>query len=220
MSWQRARQPEQKEERRQEILNAAAKLFESGDYNSVSFNAIAREAGQAKANLYRYFDSKENIFMELFYLDLVAWGEDIKVKLGTKPLPIEEIADVLTKSILNHQRLAVLMGILGTVLEKNISYEVALDFKLRVHEYTFQLLQNMSVVLPQLSIERMGRFFSMVHMMTTSLWSFAHPSDAIKKVYEHPKLQHSCISFERDFSQALITYLRGLIAEEQGVKNE
>jgi len=215
MSWQRARQPEQKEERRQEILDAAAKLFENGEYDAVSFNGIAREAGQAKANLYRYFDSKENIFLELFYEDLVEWGEDIRVKLGSTPITIDEIVPILTKSILDHNRLATLMGILGTVLEKNISYEVALDFKLRVTGYSLTLIEYLSAVLPELSIEQLGRFFSMVHMLIAGLWPLSHPSEVIQKVYEHPQMQQSCLSFEIHFPQAIKTFLYGLVAENQ-----
>ena len=45
MAWQRARNPEQKEQRRVAILDAAATLFEQGGLDNVSLNAIATEAG-------------------------------------------------------------------------------------------------------------------------------------------------------------------------------
>ena len=60
-AWERARQPEQISEREQAIVNAATTLFRTREYDSISLNGIAREAGFAKSNIYRYFSSREEM---------------------------------------------------------------------------------------------------------------------------------------------------------------
>ena len=62
MGWERARQPEQKAVRRKAILDAARSLFTDSGYDEISLNGIARSAGINKANVYRYFSSREEIF--------------------------------------------------------------------------------------------------------------------------------------------------------------
>ena len=54
------------QERRKEIMNAAAELFANSGYYGVSVDAIAKKAGISKGNLYWHFSSKQEIFQHLF----------------------------------------------------------------------------------------------------------------------------------------------------------
>ena len=63
---QRARTSTQKDERKEAICKAAVTLFKRSGYEQVSFNGIASEAKFTKSNMYRYFSSKEEIFLTIF----------------------------------------------------------------------------------------------------------------------------------------------------------
>jgi AcrR family transcriptional regulator len=51
---------------RARLLRAAQELIEEGGYGTASVAAIAERAGVAAGTLYRHFDSKEGLFVELF----------------------------------------------------------------------------------------------------------------------------------------------------------
>jgi AcrR family transcriptional regulator len=51
---------------RERLLGAAQELIEEGGYGAASVAAIAERAGVAAGTLYRHFDSKEGLFVELF----------------------------------------------------------------------------------------------------------------------------------------------------------
>ena len=51
--------------RREQILNAALKLFVTGGYEDTTVEAVAKEAGLSKGSIYWYFDSKLEILFEL-----------------------------------------------------------------------------------------------------------------------------------------------------------
>jgi AcrR family transcriptional regulator len=51
---------------RERLLHAARELIEEGGYGAASVAAIAERAGVAAGTLYRHFDSKEDLFVELF----------------------------------------------------------------------------------------------------------------------------------------------------------
>jgi AcrR family transcriptional regulator len=57
-------------ERRQKILSAAADLFSRNSYEAVQMRDIAGIAEVGKPTLYRYFPSKEELFLEVFKRDL------------------------------------------------------------------------------------------------------------------------------------------------------
>lgn len=51
-----------KEEIRENILSAALDIFSTVGYENATMNQIAKNAGVAKSNLYRYYQSKSDIF--------------------------------------------------------------------------------------------------------------------------------------------------------------
>ncbi len=53
------------EARHQMLLAAAREVFQKMGFEQASMDQIAAHAGSSKATLYRYFDSKETLFMEL-----------------------------------------------------------------------------------------------------------------------------------------------------------
>src|ERR1700759_5621974 len=63
--FQRARRPEQKEQRREAILAAAADLARRDGVRAVSLSDIARAVDIHKSALLRYFETREQIFLEL-----------------------------------------------------------------------------------------------------------------------------------------------------------
>jgi AcrR family transcriptional regulator len=53
------------EERRNQILDAAARLFAHKGYKGATIREIAREAGVAEGTIYNYFDSKHDLLISL-----------------------------------------------------------------------------------------------------------------------------------------------------------
>ena len=84
MGKKRARSPEEKELRRAAILQAAAALVEREGLEKTGLNAIAREAGISKANIYRYFESREAILLHLVLEDCRDW---VGAPRSSRPAP-------------------------------------------------------------------------------------------------------------------------------------
>lgn len=57
-----------KQERREQLLNTALRLFAEGGYEATSISKIAKEAGVAKGLIYNYFESKEALMEQIIYL--------------------------------------------------------------------------------------------------------------------------------------------------------
>ena len=54
-----------KKSRKEEIMKAAANLFSQKSYHDVTVDQIAEEVGVAKGTIYLYFESKENLYLEI-----------------------------------------------------------------------------------------------------------------------------------------------------------
>ncbi|MBN1267287.1 MAG: TetR/AcrR family transcriptional regulator [Anaerolineales bacterium] len=77
------------EERRAQILEAAAEVFTRAGFAGARMDDIAEQASLSKGSLYWYFDSKEDIIMGI--LDAMVSGEfSVLQELNTQPLSAEE----------------------------------------------------------------------------------------------------------------------------------
>ncbi len=74
----------EREQRRNDIIDAARKLLADRDFNEVSMNEIAREVGLGKGTLYLYFKNKESLYFAIVLRGIRIWVAMIKeeVKKG------------------------------------------------------------------------------------------------------------------------------------------
>src|SRR6478735_8246043 len=116
MSFQRARSPEQKEERRALLLVTARDMLEAGLLPSdLSLNELARRAGMAKSNVYRYFESREALLLELLSAEWLALFEVNGLELGAPseaPLDLVELTSRYAHALAGRPLLGRLMAIL------------------------------------------------------------------------------------------------------------
>jgi len=63
--------------RREAFLDAAQAIFQELSFESASMSAIAERVGSSKATLYRYFESKEALFLELVRRSASMHGEPL-----------------------------------------------------------------------------------------------------------------------------------------------
>ncbi len=213
-SFQRARSPEQIEQRRLEILEAAADLFTDHDYDAVSLQAIAARAGLAKSALYRYFETKEDIFLQLYLEDLRKWVGAVELALSphTGCNDPGRVARALTRNLLRHPRLASLQALLSGVLERNVSVESVGAFKAAVIEPTSRLAIALATALPALTPTQLNRFLIYMHAMAAGLWPMDHHGPALEEVLNRPEIAPMRADFARDLTGALEAILHGFLA--------
>ncbi len=212
MSWQRARNPEQKQMRREEILAAAADLFAERGVD-VPLSDIAGSAGLSKAGLYRYFDSKEEVFLDLLLSDLTAFTADLERRLA--PLAGSNDADAVAAAMVDagsaNPRLAALSSVLGSVLERNVDTETVAAFKSAAIGLSLRLVNALHAAMPAVDTGDLRDLFRYYVALSNGLWPQAHPSASVREVLERPEFAGLAVDFERDLRQAATCLLRGML---------
>ena len=62
-------------EKREEVLDIASETFLSKGFDGTSINVMAREAGISKESIYRYFGSKEDLFLAVVERELAVYRQ-------------------------------------------------------------------------------------------------------------------------------------------------
>lgn len=213
-AFQRAREPEQKELRRQELVRAASRLLADGGMTAVSLSAIAREAGLAKSNVYRYFESREEILLEILVADEVAWVGELERAFA--PLAgrgdVDAVARRIASTIARRPITCELIAVVANVLEHNIGPEAVLAFKTRVLELSIRLGNALHAALPQLPHDQTPGFLRCLHALVAGLWPMAHPAPLMAEVLQRRELRTLACDFEGDLRGGVTAMLRGLVA--------
>ena len=81
--------------RRQRILTAAAELFARGTYGAVQMDDIAHQAGTGKATVYRYFPSKQELYLEAFDQVLALLEEAVHSAADAGEAPAQRLEAML-----------------------------------------------------------------------------------------------------------------------------
>ncbi|MFF5095577.1 MULTISPECIES: helix-turn-helix domain-containing protein [Actinosynnema] len=87
MTFQRARNEEQRTQRRQQILEATAAMLAETPVARLSLNELSRRVGLAKPNVLRYFDSRETILLHLLDAEARNWATALPTEHPPLPGP-------------------------------------------------------------------------------------------------------------------------------------
>ena len=87
-------------ERRQKILSAASELFGASSYDTVQMRDVAARAEVGKPTLYRYFPSKEELFLEVFKSGLDRLDSEVAAILKDNDQPGRSLERLL-QALLN-----------------------------------------------------------------------------------------------------------------------
>ncbi|MCE6997979.1 TetR/AcrR family transcriptional regulator [Saccharothrix sp. S26] len=211
MEFQRARRPEQVEQRRRTILDTACAMLRERPVADISLRELSERVGLAKSNVLRYFDSREAIFLEVLDQEWGAWLDELEESLGSVG-EVEDVARVVATSLLGRRLLCELVSGMAGVLERNITVDFARVFKRRAHEHRARLADLVRGRVPVLDEAAARHFAGTVLVMTAGLWPHANPTDAVARVMREQGGPTAWELVRDGLTEGLVNQLVGLVA--------
>ena len=189
-AWQRARKPSQVKVRTEEILNAAKRLFATLSYDEVSLNAIAREAGMSKPNIYRYFASREEIFLMILREEQGVFVQRLSGSLRamSSPVTAEVVVEAWLDAALGCPDLLALLPQLGTSLERNSSLEQLVAYKKETFAGGLALAELHRSIYPRLDLDTWMEVINASVGLLAGLWPLCNSNDTMEQAMRHPEV--------------------------------
>lgn len=214
MSWARARSQSQKAARREEILEAARSLFSELAYEEISLNGIAREAGISKANIYRYFSTREEIFLVIYEAEQIVFVRALINRLQQMASVdnVSEMTQVWVETLLQHETLLNLIPQLSISMERNSSVEQLIKFKKQGYTTYQELLESLVSVFPRLNQQQWIMVIQCTYSMIAGLWPLSNPSENLLEALRHPEVNQPPWEFESTMTYGLSALIHGAIA--------
>ena len=83
------------EKKRHRIMEVASRVFAERDYHAVTMDDVARRSGVGKGTLYRYFDSKEDLFIALMDEGLALLADRLEEEQKAEVPPTETLSRMI-----------------------------------------------------------------------------------------------------------------------------
>lgn len=238
-TYQRARRPEQKLERRDAILGAARELALRDGVRTVSLADIAARVGIHKSALLRYFETREQIFLELTAEAWREWvtalhaGLDPAASGPASPGPGEPgragpgtgesgpgepgtgaaalVADVFARSFGDRPLLCDLIAHTPLNLERNVSPEAVRRYKLTSLGAVGEAAAIVRHALPGLTPAECTEFVAAMASLAGALWQIANPGPTLAALYaSDPDLAGACVDLTPRLRRTAEILLAGL----------
>ena len=116
--------------RREEILAACRKLYESLSFREITLKEIGQQTSFTRTSIYNYFETKEEIFLALFQREYELFAEELDALCRQKAaLSLDELAAELAHALDNRPLMLKLLSMNLYDMEANSRMERLVEFK-------------------------------------------------------------------------------------------
>lgn len=211
LAFQRARSAEAKQARERAILDAARALGRRSGVRDVTLTDIAAAVGMHKSALLRYFETREQIFLELTAEEWRQWSAELCGDLAGRPHATPaEVAEVIARTLAARPMFCDLLAQAPLNLERNVSTESVRSFKLVTLGEVERIggeLHRLLGLTEQQAVDTIATATS----LAGALWQMASPGPRLRELYAtDPRLGHAVVEVEPRLNRVLTSYLTGL----------
>lgn len=116
--------------RREEIINACQRLYQTMSFKEITLKEIGAETSFSRPTIYNYFQTKEEIFLALYEREYDLWNAELEAILAeNEQLSKAGLAEKIARSLENREQLLKLLAMNNYDMEANSRPELLVSFK-------------------------------------------------------------------------------------------
>ena len=173
---------EESDVRRNQVIDACAELFRTQGYHETTIAQIAAGVPFGRANIYNYFQNKDEVFLALLRRENEQWAEQLatirtEVETRRESPNDESLARALAASVEERTPMLKLLATSIFDMEQFSRPERLLELKIAYKATVEQLQALSSAAKPSWSAERVDRFVFAFLPLLHGVYPYAFHSD-------------------------------------------
>lgn len=189
--------PELTAARKEEIINACEKLYQKKIFKEITLQDISRETSFTRTSIYNYYESKEEIFLELFEREYTIWTEDIeKLIRRNGEIGREELALEIAISLQKRKLLLKLLSVNLYDLEENSRIERLVNFKTAYGNSRKALWKLIRKCYPKIKDYEIKDFMKIFLPYLHGIYPYAYATDKQIEAMDRVGINHEKITIK------------------------
>ena len=152
--------PELTSARREEIINACEKLYQTMSFKEITLRDIAGATSFTRTSIYNYFRTKEEIFLALLTREYNRWIDELTSILAREKMTREEFAEALARSLENRAQLLKIMSMNHYDMEENSRPENLVEMKIAYGRAMSAVRDCLKKFFPEMTAKQVDDFIS------------------------------------------------------------
>ena len=151
--------PELTSARKEEIISACRKLYETMSFKDITLKEIGKQTSFTRTSIYNYFETKEEIFLALFAQEYELFAEDLDRLLEQREmLSTDELSSELAHALERRPLMLKLLSMNLYDMEANSRMERLVEFKKAYGESSAAVDRCLKKFVPDLTEENRQTF--------------------------------------------------------------
>ncbi len=151
--------PELTETRREEIINACEKLYQTMSFKEITIKEIGNVTSFTRTSIYNYFQTKEEIFLALLKREYELWIASLREAMErTEVMTKDEFADMLARSLEKRAQLLKIMSMNHYDMETGSRPEHLAAFKVVYGESIRTVMSALNKYFPDMGVSEKQDF--------------------------------------------------------------
>ena len=200
--------PELIAERREEIINACEKLYQTMSFKDITLKEIGNVTSFSRPTIYNYFETKEEIFLALYEREYDRWNADLESILRDhKTLSKEQLASAIAESIQKREQLLKLLSMNNYDMESNSRPERLVSFKAAYGKSLRNVRALLDKFRPEMSEEEKQSFLYVFFPFMFGIYPYGEVTEKQREAMEQAGVEFAYQSVYEITYQCLIRLL-------------
>lgn len=181
--------------RREEIINACEKLYQTMSFKDITLKEIGKETTFSRTSIYNYFQSKEEIFLALLKREYDLWIEALEEATAShETMSNKEIANVLARTLDERRNLLKILSMNHYDLEENSRMERLVEFKISYGKALRTVTAMLAKFRTDMDIEKQQDFVFSFFPFLFGIYPYTVVTDKQKEAMEKAGVPYTCPS--------------------------
>ena len=177
--------PELIAERREEIINACEKLYQTMSFKDITLKEIGNVTSFSRPTIYNYFETKDEIFLALYEREYDRWNADLEAILdGNETMTREQLASAVAASIGKREQLLKLLSMNNYDMESNSRPERLVSFKAAYGKSLRNVRALLDKFCPEMKEEEKQSFLYVFFPFMFGIYPYGEVTDKQRKAME------------------------------------
>lgn len=197
--------------RREEILTACRKLYETRSFKEITLKEIGQQTSFTRTSIYNYFETKEEIFLALFQREYELFAADLDGLCRTEEkLSRERLASALARTLERRPLMLKLLSMNLYDMEANSRLERLVEFKAAYGESSAALDRCLRKFVPELGESGRQTFLYAFLPFVYGLYPYTVVTDKQRRAMEEAGIHYVYMSTYEMALAFIRTLLEGL----------